>query len=73
MLILANKIDKIPEAKVNEVQESLISALAPAQLFAGRPWRVARCSAKSGRIEDITEGFSWLASNLTENDGSSSY
>ncbi|KAI5192178.1 hypothetical protein NECID01_1833 [Nematocida sp. AWRm77] len=74
VLILANKMDKIPESEINEMQESLIRNLSPNQLFSGRPWRMVLCSAKNGRLEDITEGFSWLASHLTEySEGSRSY
>lgn len=66
VLILANKIDKIPESKITEVQESLMKVINPKELFADRLWRVFRCTAKSGRLEDISEGFTWLASNLIE-------
>ncbi|KAI5179651.1 hypothetical protein NEOKW01_0114 [Nematocida sp. AWRm80] len=70
VLILANKIDKISDENIHEMQKSLVQALSPNNLFAGRPWRVSRCSAKNGRLEDISEAFTWLANNLTDKDSS---
>ncbi|KAI5187242.1 ADP-ribosylation factor 3 [Nematocida homosporus] len=66
VLILANKIDKVPESKAKEVQEAFIQTLGPSQLFSGHPWRIFQCSAKHGDLSDITQGFTWLADHLTE-------
>lgn len=66
VLILANKIDKIEESKIEEVRDSLHSTLAPKSLFPGRAWRIVTCSAKMGGFEDITGGLMWLANNLID-------
>lgn len=73
VLILANKIDMVPDSEMEEVQEALMKILDPQRLFAGRPWRISRCSAKRGNLEDISEAFTWLAKHLTESSGTGAY
>ncbi|OAG29005.1 hypothetical protein NEDG_01144 [Nematocida displodere] len=65
VLILANKIDMIPESKIEETKESLVSLIKPNQLFAGRQWRLITCSAREGGLDGIFNGFIWLADYLT--------
>jgi len=66
VLVLANKIDIIERITKEEAQRDLVKALEPNKLFAGRPWRIALCSAKMGGLSDIAEPFMWLAKHLIE-------
>ncbi|KAI5191541.1 hypothetical protein NEMIN01_1567 [Nematocida minor] len=67
VLIIANKIDKIPEAEIEEVKQNLYNKINPTVLFAGRPWMIITCSATTAKdVNMITEGFVWLANNLVE-------
>ncbi|KAH9386891.1 ADP-ribosylation factor 1/2 [Nematocida major] len=67
VLVIANKIDKIPDSEVDEVNKNLYDKLNPKVLFAGRPWMIITCSAITKDINIITDGFLWLADNLLEN------
>lgn len=67
VLVIANKIDKIPESDIEEVNKKLYEKLDPKTLFAGRPWMIITCSAIDKDIDTITNGFLWLADNLLEN------
>lgn len=66
VLVIANKIDKIPDSEVDEVNKNLYDKLNPKVLFAGRPWMIITCSAITKDINTITDGFLWLADNLLE-------
>ncbi|EIJ88196.1 hypothetical protein NEPAR06_0389 [Nematocida parisii] len=72
VLVIANKIDKIPESEIDEVNKNLYDKLNPKILFAGRPWRIVTCCAQISHINTITEGFIWLADNLLEGQETSS-
>jgi len=66
VLILANKVDKIPDSKIAEVKSKLMGQINQDKLFLGRMWRMECCSAKSKDPSSIMDGFTWLADNLIE-------